>query len=197
MPGDDNVDHDVSQPTYDRRAFQAALRRADRLSSNATLLGYHMADTVPMYDRPATRTRPAKIAGRWSWPIATMIAETRLSDKAVRRALKELRAAGFVGWRIRYEGGHRVPSEYQLYVPSNGLTDRKQSGLTDRKPNGLTDRKSTGLTDRANLTHLEKPPPSGRNSGMSSTQRQAALAAQASEHRRQARANGADPTDDC
>ena len=146
----------AAPPAYDRWAFEAAIRAAN-LSTAAKCTAYALA------------TRARRKTGLWIMIAETLAREIGAHRATVFRALNELEAAGLLT-RIRRSGqkGRRA-NAYQLTVPATS-----QSAT-------LGESQSATLQPSHSATPYQ---PLYKHAGMSSTQRAAALAAQASEHRR-------------
>ena len=113
MPDDDNADCDPPQSTYDRWAYERAVRESD-LPVNARLLALTLASTLPTKSNRRNRMK----AGEGQRLIETLVRETGLSRASVKRALNKLEAAGFVA-RIAQSGRRgRRASIFRLIVPA-------------------------------------------------------------------------------
>ena len=170
---------------YDRAAFVAAIERAD-LAGPAKALAFYLVHKAG-YSNGRWPGGARRVAGRIEKMLIATIADNMgISARTVFRALDDLEAAGFLARHGRHgKKGRQIASRYDLKVPP----DCQRVSLSDCQrvsPAGVSESQTSieSLPGRAEPDAMR---------GRSSTQRAAALAAQASEHRRAE----PDPTADC
>ena len=122
-------------------------------------------------------------------------AKARMPTRTAERSIAALRKAGLIEIVTRYGAKGRLANGFRLV--SNGAGDRTRCGQVTAHGAERGDRTRCGaITEsiRGTVTPYGRLMRDGEASRLSTVQRAAALAAQASAHRR---ANGADPITDC